>query len=82
MKDNNYIGNLKSQKTKYGDIHKILFSYEDLVELVQRMKANDQKLITIDFKEKKKPSEKGFTHYGEISNYNPEKNDTKDGLPF
>lgn len=69
MKENDYIGNLKIQQTQYGNIYKSVFSYEDLVELVQRMKANNEKLITIDFKEKRKPSEKGFTHYGMINTY-------------
>ena len=74
MKDN-YIGSMKIQETKYGPIYKALFSIEDLKELVQRMNANDQKLVNIDFKKKKKPSEKKFTHYGEVNDYKPKEED-------
>lgn len=72
MKDN-YIGSLKIQSTKYGDIYKVIMSGEDLEDLIRRMKEEDLKLAMIDFKKKREPSEKGYTHYGELNTYKPEK---------
>lgn len=78
-----YIGNARMIESKYGVMPKITFHVDDLKKLIEFMESNDMKFININLKEKKKPSETGLTHYGEIDLWKKKDEDLeKKDLPF
>lgn len=90
MTDKIYVGNAKTINSKYGDFQKIQFHKDDINKMVEFMKNEGTDFITIDSRERKSPSAKGWTHYMEVSQWKPDnqkagtlKNPKKDGdLPF
>jgi len=87
--DKIYVGNAKIRKGTYGDIVKYLLSAEDVAKIVKRSSENDG-WCAIDICERKQPSDKGYTHYGMIDTWKPERKGDKgntnpvddDNLPF
>lgn len=72
MTDKIYVGNAKQMKSKYGEFQKMQFHKDDINKMVEYMKSEGTDFISIDTRERQKPSAKGWTHYMEINQWKPE----------
>ena len=73
MSDNSkiYCGNGKMGKCDFFQL-KMYFHVSDVELLMQHAQASNTGLVCLDISERRKPSEKGTTHYGVINTWKPQ----------
>ena len=73
MSDNSkiYCGNGKLGKADFFQL-KMYFHVSDVEVLLQHAQASNTGLVCLDISERRKPSEKGTTHYGVINTWKPQ----------
>lgn len=87
MSERVYIGMAKSIETKYGKMLKVSIHQEDVAKLVTEASENSG-WVNLDLKERREPSEKGWTHYFEVNRWSPDADKAttevieEDDLPF
>lgn len=84
-----YVGLAKTFVTQYGEMTKLSLSKDDVNKITKHMKDNNLDWINIDVKEKKEKVQGKATHYLEVDQWKPEKQETPppleesdDNLPF
>ena len=72
MSDNSkiYCGNGKMGKANFFQL-KMYFHASDVELLLAHAQASNTGLVCLDIQERRKPSEKGTTHYGTINTWKP-----------
>ena len=65
-----YCGNGKMGKANFFQL-KMYFHVSDVELLMQHAQASNTGLVCLDIQERRKPSEKGTTHYGVINTWKP-----------
>ncbi len=63
-----YLGNAKVRTEPFW-VMKVSFTAEDIQKLQENLQNG---WVNVDFKERRAPSAKGFTHYGQINTWKPE----------
>ena len=82
MSEKIYCGNARTVTTQHGDLTKISMSKSDVNEIVKYMKDNGLEWVNIVVKEKREKKEGKPTHYLEIDQWKPDKQDSSSDLPF
>ena len=62
--DKIYAGNGRQKKFDWGEVTSMVFFKDDLETLLANL--NDKGCVTLDIKQRKEESAKGFTHYGQV----------------
>jgi len=70
-----YVGNAKVIKTQYGDLTKMSLTADDVEKMQQNLNNG---WVNVVIKERREPSQSGFTHYLEVDTWKPE---PRDGAP-
>lgn len=70
-----YVGNAKVIKTQYGELMKLSLNEEDVQRLQESVKGG---WVNVVVKERKEPSKGGMTHYLEVDNWKPEKQEAQE----
>lgn len=69
MDERVYCGNGKNIKTQYGDLLKLSLTEDDVKALQENL---DNGWVNINVKQRREPSQSGFTHYLEIDTWKPD----------
>jgi hypothetical protein len=74
MDERVYCGNGKSIPTQYGDLLKLSLTEDDVKTLQENL---DNGWVNVTVKQRREPSQSGFTHYLEIDNWKPDPSKAK-----